>query len=133
MLRVARGVQSVRGSSPCGIQRSHHLQRTHSSTPTVRQRGMSMRRHWGVTAVLLACALPLVLTTAGRPATSEIKIGAVLPLTGAFGASGNYFKQGYSMAIDDVNKAGGLQVGEAKYPITLRILDDGSDGTRSRS
>lgn len=92
-----------------------------------------MRRHWGVTAVLLACALPLVLTTAGRPATSEIKIGAVLPLTGAFGASGNYFKQGYSMAIDDVNKAGGLQVGEAKYPITLRILDDGSDGTRSRS
>src|SRR2546425_6642819 len=92
-----------------------------------------MRRFWVVAAVLLTCALPLILTTAGLPATSEIKIGAVLPLTGAFGASGNYFKQGYSMAIDDVNKNGGLQVGSEKDQITLTILDDGSDGTRSRS
>src|SRR3989475_3216126 len=92
-----------------------------------------MRRFWVVAAVLLTCALPLILTTAGLPATSELKIGAVLPLTGAFGASGNYFKQGYSMAIDDVNKNGGLQVGSEKDQITLTILDDGSDGTRSRS
>jgi branched-chain amino acid transport system substrate-binding protein len=94
---------------------------------------MRLQRLWTVVVLVFACALPLILTTTGQPATSEIKIGAVLPLTGAFGASGNYFKQGYSMAIDDVNKAGGLQVGAAKYPITLIILDDSSDGTRSRS
>ncbi len=94
---------------------------------------MRLQRLWTVTVLVFACTLPLILTTTGQPATTEIKIGAVLPLTGAFGASGNYFKQGYSMAIDDVNKAGGLQVGAAKYPITLIILDDGSDGTRSRS
>jgi branched-chain amino acid transport system substrate-binding protein len=93
-----------------------------------------MRRYWRVGAALLACALPFVLTTAGlRAAMPEIKIGAVLPLTGAFGSSGNYFKQGYGMAIDDVNKSGGLQVGAEKYQIALTILDDGSDGTRSRS
>ncbi|HVH30416.1 MAG TPA: amino acid ABC transporter substrate-binding protein [bacterium] len=92
-----------------------------------------MKRLGTVVVLVVACTLPLILTSTGQPATSEIKIGAVLPLTGAFGASGNYFKQGYSMAIDDVNKAGGLQVGAAKYPITLIILDDGSDGTRSRS
>jgi len=63
----------------------------------------------------------------------EIKIGTVLPLTGPFGSSGGYFKQGYTMAIDDVNKAGGLQVGGQKYHLNLIVLDDGSDGTRSRS
>ena len=92
-----------------------------------------MRRFGRVSAALLACALPLILATAGQPATSEIKIGSVLPLTGAFGASGNYFKQGYGMAIDDVNKSGGLEVGGQRYQISLTILDDGSDGTRSRS
>lgn len=79
-------------------------------------------------------ALLLALVTGGQPAAvPEISIGSVLPLSGAFGASGNYFKQGYSMAIDDVNNAGGLQVGAQKYHINLTILDDGSDFTRSRS
>jgi branched-chain amino acid transport system substrate-binding protein len=94
---------------------------------------MPVQRVWTVAVVVVACTLPLLLTTTGQPAASEIRIGSVLPLTGAFGSSGNYFKQGYGMAIDDVNKAGGLQVGTAKYPIALTILDDGSDGTRSRS
>src|SRR5437588_426663 len=44
-----------------------------------------------------------------------------------------YFKQGSTMAIDEVNKAGGLDVGGQKYMISLTILDDGSDATRSRS
>ncbi len=79
-------------------------------------------------------ALLLALVTGGQPAAvPEISIGSVLPLSGAFGSSGNYFKQGYSMAIDDVNNAGGLQVGAQKYHINLTILDDGSDFTRSRS
>jgi len=83
---------------------------------------------------LMVPALLVGLGTPGRPAAMpEIKIGTVLPLTGAFGSSGGYFKQGYTMAIDDVNKAGGLQVGAQKYHVNLIILDDGSDGTRSRS
>jgi branched-chain amino acid transport system substrate-binding protein len=90
-----------------------------------------------VRAIVGAVVVPvllLALITPGRPAAMpEIKIGTVLPLTGPFGSSGNYFKQGYTMAIDDVNKAGGLQVGSQKYHLTLIVLDDGSDGTRSRS
>ncbi len=86
-----------------------------------------------VCTVLLVPAMLVGLVASGQPAASEIKIGAVLPLTGAFGSSGNYFKQGYTMAIDDVNKAGGLEVGGQRYQITLTILDDGSDATRSRS
>src|SRR5579864_7678108 len=83
---------------------------------------------------LVVPVLLVALVTPGRPAAMpEIKIGTVLPLTGAFGSSGGYFKQGYTMAIDDVNKAGGLQVGGQKYHLNLIVLDDGSDGTRSRS
>lgn len=91
----------------------------------------------GMRAVVGALIVPVLLfalVTPGRPAAMpEIKIGAVLPLTGAFGSSGGYFKQGYTLAIDDVNRAGGLAVGSQKYRLTLVILDDGSDGTRSRS
>src|SRR3989454_4451290 len=83
--------------------------------------------------MLLVPAMLWGLVATGRPAASEIKIGAVLPLTGPFVASGTYFKQGYTMAIDEVNKAGGLDVGGHKYTISLTILDDGSDATRSRS
>ncbi|HKX18196.1 MAG TPA: amino acid ABC transporter substrate-binding protein [bacterium] len=96
-----------------------------------------MRIRLFVRAVVAAVAVPalvVALVTPGRPAAMpEIKIGTVLPLTGAFGSSGGYFKQGYTMAIDDVNKTGGLQVGGQKYHLNLIVLDDGSDGTRSRS
>ena len=86
-----------------------------------------------VCAAVVVPALLLGLITTGQPAGSEIKIGAVLPLTGPFVASGQYFKQGYTMAIDEVNQAGGLEVGGKKYTVSLSILDDGSDATRSRS
>ena len=64
---------------------------------------------------------------------SEIKIGAVLPLTGPFNASGKYFQQGYQLATKEINDAGGLDIGGKKVHITLDILDDGSNGTKSRS
>ncbi len=70
-------------------------------------------------------------STAAGP--GELKIGAVLPLTGPFNASGKYFQQGYQLATKEINDAGGLDVGGRKYIIKLSILDDGSNGTKSRS
>src|SRR5919199_2650520 len=72
---------------------------------------------------------------AGGQTTSatELKVGSVLPLTGAFNASGQYFKQGYELATEEINSAGGLDVGGKKLQINLKILDDGSDVTKSRS
>ena len=81
---------------------------------------------------LLASACTPATSQQGAPSVSEIKIGAVLPLTGSFSASGNYFQQGYQLATDEVNSAGGLDIGGKKIPITLKILDDGSDATKSR-
>ncbi len=67
------------------------------------------------------------------PSGDEIKVGAVLPLTGAFSASGQYFQQGYQLAADEANAAGGVDVGGRKMKVSLKILDDGSDATKSRS
>jgi branched-chain amino acid transport system substrate-binding protein len=73
-------------------------------------------------------AVPLLLATlvAGRAAAapSKIAIGATLPLTGSESRIGGYFKEGYELAIEQVNKKGGLQVGDAKLPVTLTLLDD---------
>jgi branched-chain amino acid transport system substrate-binding protein len=93
---------------------------------------------------IAACSpAPATTPTAGQqpaataaPATAtggEIKVGAVLPLTGAFSSSGKYFQNGYQLATDEANAAGGIDVGGKKMTISLKILDDRSDGTTSRS
>jgi branched-chain amino acid transport system substrate-binding protein len=91
----------------------------------------------GVAALIVSAACGGT-TSPGAPTSSaaapdEIKIGAVLPLNGSFSASGTYFKQGYELATKEVNDAGGLDIGGKKVKVTLDILDDGSNGTKSRS
>src|SRR5690242_3772747 len=90
--------------------------------------------------VLPLLILGLVVTRGGPSAPAaaaaagdQIAIGAVLPLSGKFSASGKYFQQGYELAAQEVNDAGGLEVAGKKMRIALTILDDGSDGTKSRS
>ena len=94
---------------------------------------MSIVRALPAVVLLLASCAPAGSPAQNAPAATEIKVGAVLPLTGAFSASGNYFQQAYQLATDEVNGAGGLDVGGKKLPITLKVLDDGSDTTKSRS
>src|SRR6266581_4375283 len=84
---------------------------------------------------LLAACKPTAGTggSGAQAAVDKIKVGAVLPLTGAFSASGQYFQQGYQLAADERNQQGGLTLGKQKVPVELRILDDGSDASKSRS
>lgn len=63
------------------------------------------------------------------PAT--IKIGAVIPLTGRYAAGGNQIKQGYELAVNDINAAGGVDIGGTKVPLELIVLDDESDATKT--
>ena len=74
-------------------------------------------------AALLLAALPTSRTTAAEPRT-KILIGATLPLTGAEARIGGYFKEGYELAFEEVNKKGGLDVGGKKLPVELKLLDD---------
>jgi branched-chain amino acid transport system substrate-binding protein len=78
-------------------------------------------------ALALASAWPL-------PAWGEsIKVGAVVPLTGRYGAGGAQVRAGYEIAVEHINAAGGVIVGGKKMPIELTILDDESDATKTVS
>jgi branched-chain amino acid transport system substrate-binding protein len=91
-----------------------------------------------LTLALLACSQT---PTAAKPAPSSgqqtggqaapsgepIKIGAVVPLTGRYAALGSQVKPGYEIAVEDVNAAGGVEVGGVRRPLELKLLDDESD------
>ncbi len=85
------------------------------------------------------CALLLVLLAApgGREALAapaddgEIRIGAVLPVTGKESKIGGAFKQATELAVKEINDAGGLQVGAKKLRVDLKLLDDTSDAAKS--
>jgi branched-chain amino acid transport system substrate-binding protein len=72
-------------------------------------------------------------TTTGTPAPSgeTLKIGATLPITGPLGAFGPLIEAGYQKAVDEINDAGGLTVGDQTYQVQLVIRDNASDGNEA--
>jgi branched-chain amino acid transport system substrate-binding protein len=77
--------------------------------------------------VALAALLAAPGCKGGKTADrTEILVGSTLPLTGSEARIGGFFKEGYELAVDQVNKDGGLQVGGKKLPVKLTILDDTS-------
>jgi branched-chain amino acid transport system substrate-binding protein len=83
-----------------------------------------------------AVALALLTMLAGWPALAAaqaVKVGAVVPLTGRYGAGGAQVRAGYEIAIEQINAAGGVSVGGKKMPLELALLDDESDATKTVS
>src|SRR5438270_13889859 len=81
-----------------------------------------------VLAILLsACSAPAAAPSTGAPAggaaaPSSIKIGAVIPLTGGNAGLGDQVNNGYQVAVDDINKAGGVKLGNARAQLELKVL-----------
>jgi branched-chain amino acid transport system substrate-binding protein len=68
---------------------------------------------------------------AGLAGDSDIRLGAVLPVTGKESKIGGAFKAATEFAVKEVNDAGGLDVGGKKLKVDLRLLDDTSDASKS--
>ena len=82
-----------------------------------------MMRSRTLRAILLA--IPLVCCAlAPAIAQEELKIGGIGPLSGGGTAWGLAVQRGVEMAIDEVNKAGGLKVGEKTFQPKLIMYDD---------
>jgi branched-chain amino acid transport system substrate-binding protein len=81
----------------------------------------AIRRTLLVAAALSVAGLPPAPRAAER---TRILIGATLPLTGSEARIGGYFKEGYELAFEEVNKKGGLEVAGKKLPVELKLLDD---------
>jgi branched-chain amino acid transport system substrate-binding protein len=57
----------------------------------------------------------------------------VVPLTGRYGGGGAQVRAGYEIAVEHLNAAGGITVGDRKMPLELVLLDDESDATKTVS
>jgi branched-chain amino acid transport system substrate-binding protein len=76
-------------------------------------------------------ALAVMLLGLPVRAQDEIRIGAVLPITGKESKIGGAYKQATELAVKEANDAGGVQVGAKKMKVNLALLDDTSDTAKS--
>lgn len=86
------------------------------------------RTTWPVllTLLMVVAALPIAAAAA-----DAVKVGAVVPLTGRYGAGGAQVRAGYEIAAEHINAAGGVTVGGKKMPLEIVLLDDESDATKT--
>ena len=92
-----------------------------------------MRRIVSMIVMTLA-ALGAVALLGWAPAAEggeTIKLGAVVPLTGRYGATAAQIRAGYEIAVETINRAGGVSLGGRKLPLELVLLDDESDSTKT--
>lgn len=84
-----------------------------------------MKRLWGLLALSALCS---VLATGPAPAQtsgpSKVKVGILLPLTGPFAAVAETQKQGALLAVDVINKKGGLDMPWGKVQVEGMVDDD---------
>lgn len=92
-----------------------------------------MRKEIAVLAVGLLVWLMMAVPPSAAQAPTTIKIGAVVPLTGRYGAGGAQVKAGYEFGVEDINRGGGVLVKEfnRKIPLELVLLDDESDAVKT--
>src|SRR5262245_54201276 len=86
------------------------------------------RRPWKLLSLGVLAAL---VAGPGLAAAQPVKVGAVVPLTGRYGAGGAQVRAGYEIAVEQINAAGGVTVGGKKVPLEVTILDDESDATKT--
>src|SRR5262250_1013649 len=83
---------------------------------------------------LLALLVVASIGLAPLPVCAQaIKVGAVVPITGRYGAGGAQVRAGYEIAVEHLNAAGGVMLAGKKVPIELTLLDDESDATKTVS
>ncbi|EKS28639.1 amino acid ABC transporter substrate-binding protein [Afipia felis] len=77
---------------------------------------------------LIAAASAAVLAFAANPATAkDIVFGASVQLTGPVANTGRYYRDAYELAVEKINAAGGVKVGNEKRKVVLKIYDNQSD------
>jgi branched-chain amino acid transport system substrate-binding protein len=60
-------------------------------------------------------------------AEKVLKLGASVCITGRLAKEGGYVKDGYALWMEEVNKKGGIKVGNDRYKVEIIFYDDKSD------
>ena len=77
-----------------------------------------------VHSIVLSVLVFLLATPAIAQQASVIKIGGMAPTTGNVATFGVGQRNSYELAVEEVNKAGGLKVGDKRYKIQLIFEDE---------
>jgi branched-chain amino acid transport system substrate-binding protein len=79
-----------------------------------------------ISALLLSLLLALWSggSFAAEKESKEFKLGILLPLTGTFAAVAETQKEGILLAVDEMNKAGGLSMPWGKVKVVTEVSDD---------
>ncbi len=86
----------------------------------------------GLAGLSVAALLAATAWTAPAFAQSEVKIGLIQPLSGPWARSGEMSRRGAELAIEDVNKAGGVRAcGGAK--LKLVVVDAGDSPEKAKN
>lgn len=94
-----------------------------------------LRRRWRRVVVVVVSGLAVVTAAVtldpqrlAAQAPREVVIGAVIPMTGGNAASGGQMKNGYEMAVDEINQQGGIKsLGGARLRLVVRDSEDKPD------
>jgi branched-chain amino acid transport system substrate-binding protein len=79
-----------------------------------------MRRTLVVRVLAAAAAIWLALPAAAQ---DTVTVGVVTALTGPLAAPGKFQMNGFRLAEEEVNKAGGITVGGKKFRVELKVYD----------
>jgi len=83
--------------------------------------------------IILLVILSLIICGCSSDDSSKIKIGVIAELTGDIPAVGTSCKNAAEMAVQEINDAGGIQLGEKKYQVKLIIEDNAGKAEQSAS
>ena len=86
-------------------------------------------------ALVLLSTLGLILgtasTTFSKVEGDKIILGAAVSLTGKYSSNGVHTQNGYNMAVDRINRMGGIKVGGKTYKFDIIYYDDESNPKRA--
>ena len=93
--------------------------------------GIKRRETFGLAAGSAATFL-LGSVAASAQQAATVKIGVVIPLSGAFASTGENIKAGADLAIEDINQAGGIKaLGGAKLELVVADAEDSADKAKN--
>ena len=76
---------------------------------------------------LLLSVVIMTLLLGSQLFAAPIELGASVQLTGQFANTGRYYGDAYQFAVEKINAAGGVKIGNAREKLNLKILDNQSD------
>ena len=68
-----------------------------------------------------------ILAFATEASAATVTLGASVQMSGPLANTGRYYRDGYQFAVDQINKAGGVKIGNTHEQLALKILDNQSD------